>query len=90
MPNALLYQEKHRPTFNSSAIESDMWRINGLSERFLYGNDDFSDFEDCLQMECAKSYEADYIVTRNVSDYETSEIKAITPKDYLKESFRLQ
>ena len=54
------------------------------------GNDDFSDFEDCLQMECAKSYEADYIVTRNVSDYETSEIKAITPKDYLKESFRLQ
>lgn len=49
------------------------------------GNDDFSDFEDCLQMECAKSYEADYIVTRNVSDYETSEIKAITPKDYLKE-----
>ena len=33
--------EKHRPTFNSSAIESDMWRINGLSERFLYGNDDF-------------------------------------------------
>ena len=49
------------------------------------GNDAFSDFEDCLQMECAKSYEADYIVTRNVSDYETSEIKAITPKDYLKE-----
>lgn len=51
--------------------------ISGLS------NDDFSDFEDCLQMECAKSYEADYIVTRNVSDYATSEIKAITPKDYL-------
>ena len=26
-------------------------------------------FEDCLQMECAKSYGAEYIVTRNVSDY---------------------
>lgn len=46
-------------------------------------NEDFSDFEDCLQMECAKSYGADYIVTRNVSDYATSEIKAIEPKEYL-------
>ena len=46
-------------------------------------NGKFSDFEDCLQMECAKSYEADYIVTRNISDYDTSEIKAILPKDYL-------
>ena len=31
----------HLPTFNSSAIESDMWRIDGLSECFVYGNDDF-------------------------------------------------
>lgn len=46
-------------------------------------NENFSDFEDCLQMECAKSYKADYIVTRNVSDYATSEIKAILPKDYI-------
>ncbi len=46
-------------------------------------NGDFSDFEDCLQMECAKSYGADYIVTRNVSDYVTSEVNAIEPKKYL-------
>ncbi len=46
-------------------------------------NEDFSDFEDCLQMECAKSYGADYIVTRNVFDYSISEVKAIEPKDYL-------
>lgn len=51
--------------------------ISGLT------NEDFSDFEDCLQMECAKSYEADCIVTRNVSDYVTSEVKAVMPKDYL-------
>ena len=37
-------------------------------------NEEFSDFEDCLQMECAKSYGADYIVTRNVSDYSVSDI----------------
>ncbi len=51
--------------------------ISGLS------NEDFLDFEDCLQVECAKAYGADYIVTRNVSDYATSEVKAIMPKDYL-------
>lgn len=28
------------PTFNSLAIESMMWRIRGLSERFMYFNDD--------------------------------------------------
>ncbi len=52
--------------------------ISGLT------NEDFTDFEDCLQMECAKSYGADYIVTRNVADYSVSEVKAIEPKDYLK------
>ncbi len=50
-------------------------------------NEDFSDFEDCLQMECAKSYGADYIVTRNVSDYSLSEVKAIKPQDYLVSAF---
>lgn len=60
--------------------------VEGIDkDKLLAGptNEDFSDFEDCLQMECAKSYGADYIVTRNVSDYSTSEIKAIMPKDYL-------
>ena len=47
-------------------------------------NESFLDFEDCLQMECAKSYKADYIVTRNISDYITSEVKAIMPKDYVR------
>ena len=46
-------------------------------------NEEFSDFEDCLQMECAKAYGAEYIITRNTDDYKRSEIKAILPKDYL-------
>lgn len=32
--------EAHLPTFNSLSIESMMWRITGLSEHFLYFNDD--------------------------------------------------
>jgi len=35
-------------------------------------------------MECAKAYGAEYIVTRNVSDYVISEVTAILPEDYLK------
>ena len=49
-----------------------------------FENEDFSDFEDCLQMECARDYGAKYIVTRNIADYEKSEIKAISPSDFLK------
>jgi predicted nucleic acid-binding protein len=47
-------------------------------------NENFSDFEDCLQMECAKEFDAKYIVTRNTDDYKTSVIQAVTPKEYLK------
>ena len=32
--------EEHLPTFNSGAIESLLWRIDGLAEHFLYFNDD--------------------------------------------------
>lgn len=47
-------------------------------------DDDFSDFEDCLQMQCALRLRADYIVTRNVKDFAASEIPAVTPEDFLK------
>lgn len=33
--------ENYLPTFNSRSIESMMWRIPGLSEEFIYLNDDF-------------------------------------------------
>ena len=47
-------------------------------------NRDFSDFEDCLQMECALDFETDYIITRNVNDYVASKIPCLTPKDFCK------
>lgn len=46
-------------------------------------NGEFSDFEDCLQMECAKAYGAEYIVTRNVADYKASTVEAVTPEEHL-------
>jgi predicted nucleic acid-binding protein len=48
------------------------------------GNTDFHDLEDCIQAECAKSVSAEYIITRNVRDFKSSAIPAITPDDFLK------
>lgn len=47
-------------------------------------NHEFSDFENCLQDECAQEVSADYIVTRNVEDFRFSKVKAVTPHDFLK------
>ena len=74
--------ERREVLFNLCSI----FDVEGIDKaKLLSGlqNEDFSDFEDCLQMECAKAYSAEYIVTRNVSDYKASEVKAILPKDYL-------
>lgn len=46
-------------------------------------NVQFKDFEDCLQDECAKEISADFIVTRNIEDFRSSKVKAITPQDLL-------
>lgn len=78
------YSEKERRDVLCNLCS--IFDVEGIDKvKLLSGlaNEDFSDFEDCLQMECAKSYGADYIVTRNVSDYATSEVKAIEPKEYM-------
>ena len=47
--------------------------------------ENFKDFEDCLQDECAVSVSADYIVTRNVKDFANGKVTALTPEDFLQE-----
>ena len=46
-------------------------------------NSEFRDFEDCLQYECAKKYECEYIITRDKDDFKNSRVKAILPEDFL-------
>lgn len=46
-------------------------------------NSNFRDFEDFLQDECAYAINADYIITRNAKDFESSMIKALTPEEFL-------
>jgi hypothetical protein len=47
-------------------------------------NDNFSDFEDCLQMESAQTINADYIITRNINDFSGSPIPTISAEGFLK------
>ena len=46
-------------------------------------NDNISDFEDAIQYACAETIGADYIITRNTKDFDNSDIKAITPDEFL-------
>ena len=45
-------------------------------------NRNFKDFEDCLQMECAVSSNADYIITRDKKDFSNSVIPCLTPEEF--------
>lgn len=47
-------------------------------------NTGFTDFEDCLQMECAREFEAEFIITRNLTDFQHSPIPAISPDEFIK------
>lgn len=53
------------------------------SVRNALKRNDFTDFEDCLQDECAKQIHANYIVTRNINDFSVSGVPAVTPEKLL-------
>jgi len=42
-------------------------------------NSEITDFEDAVQVSCAKRIKADYIVTNNIRDFEKSSVPAILP-----------
>ena len=61
-------------------------KVTGVTHdkvREALSREDFKDFEDCLQDECADTISADYIVTRNISDYVKSKVVAIEPEEFL-------
>ena len=54
--------------------------IENISRALL--NENFKDFEDCLQVECAIAVKADYIITRDKNDFAESEIPCVTPAEF--------
>lgn len=78
------YSEEQRRTILLALI--DIFEVAALDKKKLVSalcRNDFTDFEDCLQDECAASLEADLIITRNVVDFEHSGVKAITPEEFI-------
>lgn len=60
--------------------------ISGINKDMILrslSRENFSDFEDCLQDECAFQIEADYIVTRNKKDFENSKIPVVLPEEFI-------
>ena len=53
---------------------------NDIHSSFL---SDMTDFEDGVQAYCGLRYGAEYIITRNLQDFELSPVKVIHPKDFL-------
>lgn len=62
-----------------------IFHVVSIDERKIIAaleNEDFSDFEDCLQSECAEAWGADFIITRNGKHFAHSPIPAITPEEF--------
>jgi hypothetical protein len=57
-------------------------KTNNLLSLWL-NNEVAVDLKDCLQTECAKAVNVDYIVTRNVEDFTGSSVPAVLPEDFL-------
>ena len=63
-----------------------IFRISDLNRKKILAaleNNEFLDFEDCLQEECAVEEIADYIVTRNPNDFTKSRVQVIQPDEFL-------
>jgi predicted nucleic acid-binding protein len=90
IPNIFyILRKQHSSTERRSMLLNlcEVLEIAGISKAELIdalSNEDFHDFEDCLQMQSAKAVNADYIITRNIKDYSASSIPAILPEDFLK------
>ena len=79
------YSQEERRKFIRNLC--DIFRISDLNAEKIISaidNDGFTDFEDCLQEECAVEAMADYIVTRNPEDYKKSRVKVIEPDEFVK------
>ncbi len=76
------YTKEQRRYFINSLF--DYFELESIDKPKLFSaisREDFSDFEDCVQDECAVASGADFIITRNKSDFAGSKVKALTPKE---------
>lgn len=63
-------------SFEISSVDKDKIKAGILRK-------DFKDFEDCLQDECAKSFNSDYIITRDKDDFVNSVVPVLLPTEFV-------
>ena len=88
--NLFYILRKEMPVLKRKAALKTLCRVFdvvGITNKKLdlaLNNEDFDDLEDCLQDECAKDYNAEYIITRNEQDFENGTTITIEPSEFLK------
>jgi len=60
--------------------------VAGISDKEIMSaiDSDWADFEDSLQNAVAESHDCSMIITRNISDFNGSNLQIISPKNFLK------
>lgn len=88
VPNIVYIMRKELDAAKVKEILEKLSLIFGIAD--LKANDlkcaallPFGDFEDALQSICAKRIKANYIVTRNIKDFNGSPVPAIKPEELL-------
>ena len=76
--------EDCRNTFNKLLYVFDVASLDKSDLIAAVNNDAFDDLEDSMQYQSSIASKLDYIVTRNVEDFENTTIPAVTPETFLK------
>ena len=85
LPNIIYIMRKYIPLGRIKRIIIDLCSIveiesiDAVKLHEALHDQEFNDFEDCLQYQCALSGDVDYIVTRNPHDFRASSIPVISP-----------
>lgn len=75
--------EDCRNTFNKLLYVFDVASLNKSDVIAAVNNETFADLEDSMQHQSSVASELDYIVTRNIKDFEKSNVPAVTPEKFL-------
>ena len=76
--------EDCRNTFNKLLYVFDVASLDKSDVIAAVNNEAFDDIEDSMQHQSSIACKLDYIVTRNVDDFEKATVPAVTPEKFLK------
>ena len=75
--------EECRDTFNKLLYVFDVASLDKSDVISAVNNEAFDDLEDSMQHQSSIACKLDYIITRNVEDFEKATVPAVTPEDFL-------